>query len=91
MTRTRDDADDGREITGSVERLDAKHLEVLRLIAIGYTNEQIGKLKGVSQTTVERWCADVFRSLGIDTKGIVNPRVEATRFYIAVAGIPQRL
>jgi DNA-binding NarL/FixJ family response regulator len=78
------------EATALVAGLDAKHLEILRLIAIGYTNDQIGKMKNASQTTVERWCAEVFRALDIDTKGNVNPRVEATRRYIAVAGIPER-
>ena len=36
-------------------------------------------MKTASQTTVERWCAEVFRALDIDTKGIINPRVEAAR------------
>lgn len=90
MTDRSDSVRHDREATALIAGLDAKHLEVLRLISIGYTNEQIGKLKGASQTTVERWCAEVFRALGIDTKGIVNPRVEAARRYIAVAGIPDR-
>lgn len=90
MTDSPDGVRHDREATALVAELDAKHLEVLRLIALGYTNEQIGKVKGASQTTVERWCAEVFRALGIDTKGIVNPRVEAARRYIAVAGIPDR-
>jgi DNA-binding NarL/FixJ family response regulator len=80
----------GTEVTAVIADLDARHLDVLRLIAVGYTNEQIGKLNGVSQTTVERWCTDIFRSLGINTRGTVNPRVEATRRYISVAGIPDR-
>ena len=90
MTDSADGVRHDREATTLVSELDAKHLEVLRLIALGYTNEQMGKLTGASQTTVERWCAEVFRALGIDTKGIVNPRVEAARRYIAVAGIPDR-
>ena len=90
MTDSADGVRHDREATTLVSELDAKHLEVLRLIALGYTNEQMGKLTGASQTTVERWCAEVFRALGIDTKGIVNPRVEAARRYIAVAGIPER-
>jgi DNA-binding NarL/FixJ family response regulator len=90
MTNRSDDVRHDREATALVAGLDPKRLEMLRLIAIGYTNDQIGRLKGASQTTVERWCAEVFRALAIDTKGNVNPRVEAARRYIAVAGIPDR-
>lgn len=90
MTNQSEEVRHDREAMAIVAGLDAKHLDVLRLIAIGYTNDQIGKMKKASQTTVERWCAEVFRALEIDTRGIVNPRVEATRRYIAVAGIPDR-
>jgi DNA-binding NarL/FixJ family response regulator len=71
--------------------LSAKHLAVLRLIATGYTNEHIATLKDASQSTVERWVVEIFRTLQIDTRGILNPRVEAARRFIAVAGIPERL
>ena len=90
MTNMAEDVRHDREATALVSGLDAKHFEVLRLIAIGYTNDQISRLTGASQTTVERWCQEVFRGLDIDTRGGVNPRVEATRRYIAVAGIPER-
>lgn len=71
--------------------LSAKHVDVLRLMATGYTNEHIAKMKGSSLSTVERWTAEIFRELRIDTKGVVNPRVEAVRQFIAAAGIPERL
>ena len=71
--------------------LSAKHIDVLRLMATGYTNDHIAQMKGASQSTVERWTAEIFRGLGIDTKGHVNPRVEAVRRFIAAAGIPDRL
>lgn len=71
--------------------LSAKHIEVLRLMATGYTNEYIAKLKGASQSTVERWTVEIFKGLGIDTKSQINPRVEAIRQFIAAAGIPDRL
>lgn len=71
--------------------LSAKHVDVLRLMATGYTNDHIAKIKGSSLSTVERWTAEIFKELGIDTKGVVNPRVEAVRRFIAAAGIPDRL
>lgn len=71
--------------------LSVKHLEVLRLMATGYTNEYIAKLKGASQSTVERWNIEIFRTLDINTKGNINPRVEAVRLFVTAAGVPDRL
>lgn len=70
--------------------LSAKHVEVLRLMAMGYTNEQIARVKDVAQSTVERWTVEVFRDLGIDSKEGLNLRVEAVRRFIAAAGMPER-
>lgn len=71
--------------------LSAKHIEVLRMMATGYTNEHIARVKGVAVSTVERWTAEIFKELGIGSKGAMNPRVEAVRQFIAAAGIPDRL
>ncbi len=65
-------------------------LEVLRLMALGYTNESIGKITGAGRSTVERWIAGILSVMCIDPRGEVNPRVEAVRRYVAVAGIPER-
>lgn len=70
--------------------LSARQLEALRLIAAGYTNEHIAHLKGVAISTVERWSAEIFRTLGIHSDGELNPRVEAARRFIAAAGLPVR-
>lgn len=72
-------------------QLSDKQLETLRLIAMGYTNDHIAQIKGTSRSTVERWSVEIFRELGIDTRGHVNPRVEAVRQFIAAAGVPDRL
>jgi DNA-binding NarL/FixJ family response regulator len=74
-----------------LSQLSPKHLEVLRLMAMGFTNEFIGQTKGASQSTVERWTAEIFRALGIETRGNLNPRVEAVRQFISAAGVPDRL
>jgi DNA-binding NarL/FixJ family response regulator len=65
-------------------------LEVLRLMALGYTNESIAKMKDAGRSTVERWVAGILKVMEIDPRGEVNPRVEAVRRYVAVAGIPER-
>lgn len=70
--------------------LSTKHIEVLRLMALGYTNEYIARAKGVAQSTAERWTVEVFRQLAIDKQADINPRVEAVRLFVASAGVPER-
>jgi DNA-binding NarL/FixJ family response regulator len=83
----RHDMDPGKPFAS----LSAKHIEVLRMMATGYTNEHIARVKVVAVSTVERWTAEIFKELGIDSKGAINPRVEAVRQFISAAGIPDRL
>lgn len=71
-------------------QLSQKHIEVLRLMASGYTNEFIARAKSASPSTVERWTVEIYRALGIPMKGDLNPRVEAIRQFIAAGGIPER-
>lgn len=60
----------------------------LRLLASGYDNEEIARRCGVSRKTVERWVEQVYRDLGIDTKGSLNPRVAAVRHFYLAVGVP---
>jgi len=85
-TSVRHDADPTRPLSSLSER----QLEVLRMLALGYTNEAIARARGVGLSTVERWIAGVFKDLGIAGGGDVNSRVEAVRQYVAVVGIPER-
>jgi len=84
--RVRDDQDPANPLAS----LSSQQLEVLRLMALGYTNDYIARLKGASLSSVERWVMQVFRTLGIDTRGDLNPRVEAVRRFIAAASLPER-
>lgn len=70
--------------------LSEKQLTFLRLMALGYTNEAMAKETGLAVSSVERWVVGIFRDMGIESRGNVNPRVEAVRRYVAVAGIPER-
>ena len=70
--------------------LSEQQLEILRLMALGYTNDTIAQMKNAGRSTVERWIAGILRAMHIDPRGEVNPRVEAVRRYVAVAGIPER-
>ena len=60
----------------------------LRLMAEGYDNEEIARRCGVSRKTVERWIEQVYRDLGIDTRGLLNPRVAAARRFFFAVGVP---
>ena len=70
--------------------LSEKQLTFLRLMALGYTNEAMAKETGLAVSSGERWVVGIFRDMGIESRGNVNPRVEAVRRYVAVAGIPER-
>lgn len=60
----------------------------LRLLAEGYDNEEIARRCGVSRKTVERWIEQIYRDLGIDTRGTLNPRVAAARRFFFAVGVP---
>jgi DNA-binding NarL/FixJ family response regulator len=70
--------------------LSEQQVEILRLMALGYTNDAIAQMKGAGRSTVERWVAGILKTMDIDPRGAVNPRVEAVRRYVLVAGIPDR-
>ncbi len=60
----------------------------LRMLAAGYDNEEIALRCSVSRKTVERWIEQIYRDLGIDTKGSLNPRVAAARRFLFAIGVP---
>ena len=60
----------------------------LRMLAAGYDNEEIALRCTVSRKTVERWIEQIYRDLGIDTKGSLNPRVAAARRFFFAIGVP---
>lgn len=64
--------------------------EVLRLIALGYSNTRIAEIRGVTRSGAEQAVSSVLRALRIsDSDGSV-PRVEAARRYIAARGVPRQ-
>lgn len=82
---------DDRDMANPLASLNAKQLEVLRLMSMGYTNEFIAQYLDASISSVERWVIQVFRALGLDSRGSLNPRVEAVRIFIAASSLPDRL
>lgn len=63
---------------------------VLRAAAAGLTNAAIAQARGTTERSVERLLQAIYTALGIAVDGVLNPRVEAIRIYIAVAGVPER-
>lgn len=65
-------------------------LEVLRLIAIGLSNAEIARRRGVAKRTAEDSVRRVYTALGLHSAptGERNARVEATRIYVGAFGMP---
>lgn len=65
-------------------------VELLRMISQGYTNTAIAKMRKISVRAVELSTKAIYQNLGIDTASDLNPRVEAARIFISIAGTPER-
>lgn len=71
-----------------LEGLTAVQLEVLKLIAMGCSNAEIARRRGVAKRTAEESVQRVYAALGIGESGERNARVEATRIYARAFGMP---
>lgn len=69
-----------------ISRLSTAQLEVLKLLASGYTNQQISVARGKSLSATEAIISRVFTALDIDTKTSNNARVQAVNLYLASGG-----
>jgi DNA-binding NarL/FixJ family response regulator len=70
--------------------LTATQVEVLRMVAQGFTNQEIARRRTTSIRAVEQMMTTVFNALEIEVDGPINPRVEAVRRFITIAGTPER-
>jgi DNA-binding NarL/FixJ family response regulator len=77
-------------VTSPIAQLGSQAIKVLALVAQGYNNTEIALRMDLSIKSVERWIETIYRELNIDSKGAINPRVEAARQYYLIAGISQR-
>jgi DNA-binding NarL/FixJ family response regulator len=85
-SRVRHDQDADRPLAA----LTKAQVEVLRLMAAGYGNEAIAVRRDCSVSAVQNLIVGIYRRLDIEQGGEVNPRVEAIRRFVAVAGLPDR-
>lgn len=77
-------------VTSPISQLGSQAIKVLALVAQGYNNTEIALRMDLSVKSVERWIENIYRELNIDSKGAINPRVEAARQYYLIAGISHR-
>lgn len=68
---------------GDLPRITKAQAELLRSIAEGKSNLEISRARGVGTKAVERMIVRLYRSLGLPSSDSNNPRVEATRIYLA--------
>ena len=66
--------------------LSRRQISVLKLVAEGFSNNQIAEERGTTVRAVEGMVSRIFQALGVDAQGVGNARVEATRMYLSAAG-----
>lgn len=66
--------------------LTRRQLEVLALVARGWTNAQIASERGTSTRAVERAVSRIFERLGLGSDPTTNARVRASALYLADHG-----
>lgn len=76
---------------GPLTALTRTQLEVLRMVAQGYTTGEIARRRQCSSSAVEKLLGSIYQRLGIASDGAIHPRVEAIRIYAAAAVMPERL
>ncbi len=82
----RDFRDDKRDYP--LAELSRSQLAVLQMVALGMSNTQIAKERDTTVRAVENLVKRAFEAAGIDTEAGGNPRVNAAREYIRIAGLP---
>lgn len=65
-------------------------IDVLRMVAQGYTNGEIARRRGISSSGVEQILGRVMKALNVGPDGKLSQRVEVVRIFIASAGLPPR-
>lgn len=77
-----------RDSKGMLDLLTKTQIDILHQMALGLSNKQIAKVRGVSLSSVEQRVSEIFKAFNLSNDDTVVPRVEAIRRYIAVCGIP---
>jgi DNA-binding NarL/FixJ family response regulator len=67
--------------SGELPRLTAGQLETLKLLAGGYTNQEIARRRSVGEKSVEKTIARIAKHFGVSDSGSTNQRVSIARAY----------
>ena len=79
---------DDRAVRTPLSQLSPSQLDTLRLIADGFSNEEIARQRGTSVRAVEAMVSRIFAILELSGDSRINPRVGATRIYAEHVGLP---
>lgn len=79
-----------RGAKGALDLLTRGQIDILHMMAMGLSNREIARKRGVSLSAVEQRVSEVFKALNIPQDDSLVRRVEAVRLYIAVCGVPER-
>jgi len=80
---------DDKNMTHELANVSASQLEVLHLIALGMSNQEIAQHRGTTIRAVENLIMRACDAAGITKDSGSNQRVNAARKFIKVAGLPQ--
>lgn len=71
-----------------IARCSAVQIELLRMLALGYSNERIARERGTGMRAVEQLIHRTYARLGVQGDSDANARVQAVRAYVAAFGLP---
>lgn len=77
---------DDRKAISKFSSISRSQIQVLQLMAAGYSNQQIAENRGTTIRAVENLIKRAFEAAGIDTEEGVHLRVSASREYLKAIG-----
>jgi DNA-binding NarL/FixJ family response regulator len=77
-----------RDPSRPLASLTRAQVDILRLVALGNTNQQIADTRGTTVQAVERTVTRTLAALGVEKGLVANRRVEAARLFFDLAGRP---
>lgn len=72
--------------SSSLDSLSRQQLDILRLITLGFSNQEIADHKGISLRAAEQTIHRMFNKLELNKDPKTNPRVVATKLYLETYG-----
>ena len=81
--------DKSEAIPAELQKLTPGQLDLLRMIAMGYSNDTIAQKRGVTVRSVESLANRLFAALDLSADSRSNARVKAAMLYARTMGIPR--